>query len=332
MTEEIHLSNESHPNKKESLLHVILSDADFADVTLVSGDNQHVAAHRAVLGASSPFLRRILFESLQQRTFLYLGQVDRQAVEALVQWLYLGKCQVDRGQMAQLCSLAGQLGVQDLQEATAAVIGQGRQEQQEDIAAVIGQDKKEQQEATGDMIGPDLQSLQKATHDFIVPDMQDPPQHDLVKLELIHNDLDEIPDSSKVPRNVMSNKNSFERDEIEKIEQPIPDFGGFPVWSKPLKMFACDNSNCTFLTRRKRDLKKHKQSRGCPRTETQVGNFTCSHCGEGGKTKQSLDNHLHFLKCKTQFKCPAPKCNNSFRTRKESTEHKFVCFFGNIQE
>ena len=158
-------------------------------MTLVSGDNQHVAAHRAVLGASSPFLRRILFESLQQRTFLYLGQVDRQVVEALVQWLYLGRCEVDRGWMEQLCSLAGQLGVQDLQEATAAVIGRDRKEQHEATAAVIGRDMKEQQEATDD---------------FIVPNRQNPPQDDPVKLELIHNDLDGIPYTSREKNTIQS--------------------------------------------------------------------------------------------------------------------------------
>ena len=50
----------------------LTSDFDFSDVTLVCADNQHLPAHRAVLCATSSFLRKLLYDSQQQRTFLYL--------------------------------------------------------------------------------------------------------------------------------------------------------------------------------------------------------------------------------------------------------------------
>ena len=186
MNDVITFSNESTINNKACLLHDLLADTDFAYVTLVSGDNQHEAAHRAVLGASSPFLRRILYESLQQRAFLYLGQVDRQVVEALVQWLYLGQCEVARVWTDQLHSLAGQLGVQELQEAKNGVIGRDRKNLQDVTAAVIGQDRKDLPGATTVLIGEDRKDLkeasavvigqerkehQEATVDFISPDL-----------------------------------------------------------------------------------------------------------------------------------------------------------------
>ena len=58
----------------------LLRDPDFSDVTLVCADNQQVAGHRAVLSSSSSFLRRLLLDSQQQSTFLYLGRVHKQEV------------------------------------------------------------------------------------------------------------------------------------------------------------------------------------------------------------------------------------------------------------
>ena len=51
----------------------MLTDPDFTDVTLVFGDNRQIPVHRAVLSAASLFFRQLLYESLNQKTFLYLG-------------------------------------------------------------------------------------------------------------------------------------------------------------------------------------------------------------------------------------------------------------------
>jgi len=89
----------------------LLRDSDFSDVTLVSGDNHHVAAHRAVLAASSSFLRTLLLDSCQQSTFLYLGMVEGQVLEALVAFIYLGTATLPRRRLEHLLVLADQLGV-----------------------------------------------------------------------------------------------------------------------------------------------------------------------------------------------------------------------------
>ena len=105
-------SNISSGNK---LLRKLLQDIDFSDVTLVTVDNQHIPAHRSVLSASSPFLRRILFESLQQSTFLYISIVESEIVQALVNFIYLGRCEIRQELLAQLNSFAIQMGVGSLQ-------------------------------------------------------------------------------------------------------------------------------------------------------------------------------------------------------------------------
>ena len=93
------------------LASMLFTDSDFSDVTLVSADNQHVSAHRAVLSATSSFLRSVLFESCQQNTFLYMGMIDFKVLQSLVEFIYLGHCSIDSDKEGQLKSLALQLGV-----------------------------------------------------------------------------------------------------------------------------------------------------------------------------------------------------------------------------
>ena len=78
--------------RQDDLSKQLFKDTDFMDVTLVSRDGFQQPVHRAVLCASSGFLRELLLESLQQNTFLYLGLVDHQVVQVLVEFLYLGRC------------------------------------------------------------------------------------------------------------------------------------------------------------------------------------------------------------------------------------------------
>ena len=98
--------------KATALSQILFSDPDFSDVTLVCRDGQKVAAHKAVLASSSNFLRRILADSTQQNTFLYVGMVDFEVVSSLVKYIYLGfHDPVTEEQLEQLTCLAIQLGV-----------------------------------------------------------------------------------------------------------------------------------------------------------------------------------------------------------------------------
>ena len=90
----------------------LFSDPDFTDVTLVCKDGQQVVAHKAVLAASSAFLRRLLVDSSQQTTLLYMGMVEFDLLSALVQFVYLGFHDlVGENKLEQLASLASQLEI-----------------------------------------------------------------------------------------------------------------------------------------------------------------------------------------------------------------------------
>ena len=94
--------------------HQLLGDPDFCDVTLVCGDGSHLPCHRAVLASASTFLRQILYESLQQRTLLFLGQVEVEEVTAFLDFLYTGTCSLAQDGLPRLQALATNLGVDNL--------------------------------------------------------------------------------------------------------------------------------------------------------------------------------------------------------------------------
>ena len=89
----------------------LFSDSDFSDVTLVCEDNQHLPAHRAVLCASSSFLRQLLYDSQQQRTFLYLGLVAYKDMLTLLELVYLGYCSLQRDRLEEVQAAAALLGI-----------------------------------------------------------------------------------------------------------------------------------------------------------------------------------------------------------------------------
>ena len=90
----------------------LYADSDFSDVTLVCGDNQHLPAHRAVLCASSTFLRQLLYDSQNQRTFLYLGPVPFEDLRSLLELMYMGSCYVQRERRESVMALAVTLGLE----------------------------------------------------------------------------------------------------------------------------------------------------------------------------------------------------------------------------
>ena len=134
MSGKVQITNIEIPSD-QSLARKLLADPDFSDVTLVSKDNQYTVAHRAVLSSSSDFLRCLLYGSLQQNTFLFLGLVDQEVVEALVTYVYTGQCELAKDRLDQLGSLAARLEIRGLEDALQDFMGKYRNGQRADSAS-----------------------------------------------------------------------------------------------------------------------------------------------------------------------------------------------------
>ena len=108
----IYISNSKQVKAtKSSLVDKLFSDHDFCDVTLISDDNKHVSAHRAVLSLTSKFLRCMLYTSLQQGMVNIYVKASSGVIQALVQYMYLGHCKLQKCEEDQFFVLADKWGV-----------------------------------------------------------------------------------------------------------------------------------------------------------------------------------------------------------------------------
>ena len=107
----IYISNSRHlKTTKSSLVDKLFSDSDFCDVTLIGDDNKHVSAHRAVLSLTSKFLRCMLYTSLQQGMVNINIKASSDVIQALVQYMYLGHCKLEKCEEDQFFFLAEKWG------------------------------------------------------------------------------------------------------------------------------------------------------------------------------------------------------------------------------
>ena len=97
----------------------LLTDEYFTDVTLVSEDHKPFRAHKIILSACSPVFKSLLLmnaSSLTQQTVLYLRGVDSQEMEALLEFIYLGKTDIIKENFEEFLVIANDFKICGLTE------------------------------------------------------------------------------------------------------------------------------------------------------------------------------------------------------------------------
>lgn len=64
---------------------------EFCDITLVSGDNKKIEAHRVILSASSAFFNNILAGEKHANPLIFMKGVYSEDLEALIEFIYCGE-------------------------------------------------------------------------------------------------------------------------------------------------------------------------------------------------------------------------------------------------
>ena len=89
-------------------------NTDFTDVTLVTTDQKHFQAHKLVLGAASQFFRDALLGSPHTHPLIYLKDVTSNDLDLILQFIYLGECQVPHDSLEGFLAVGRQLLVRGL--------------------------------------------------------------------------------------------------------------------------------------------------------------------------------------------------------------------------
>ena len=77
-----------------STLQQLWRDQVFTDVTLVTVDDKQIEAHKAILSSASGWFQQILVRNPHQKPLIYLGNVDSERLEKVLQFMYLGQVKI----------------------------------------------------------------------------------------------------------------------------------------------------------------------------------------------------------------------------------------------
>ena len=92
-------------------------DQDFTDVTLVTEDERQFKAHKVVLISSSLFFKSLFRGFLHPSPLLFLAGVDSEQLQLLLEFIYLGKCQVAEDHLKLFFATGAKLKISGLLEA-----------------------------------------------------------------------------------------------------------------------------------------------------------------------------------------------------------------------
>jgi len=88
-------------------------DKDFFDVTIACDDEQ-VSAHKVILGACSPFFRKVLQRNPHQHPLLYLKGVKFTDLQSVLNFMYHGEVNVAQDELNSFLAVAEDLKVKGL--------------------------------------------------------------------------------------------------------------------------------------------------------------------------------------------------------------------------
>ena len=92
----------------------LLTDPEFADVTLASEDGKEIKAHRVILASSSLFFREIFRKNPNLNTLVYLKGVGFKELSDALRFIYLGKIEIVQAQMIKFMEIASFLKIRGL--------------------------------------------------------------------------------------------------------------------------------------------------------------------------------------------------------------------------
>merc|ERR1719300_1536303 len=97
---------------------------ELADVTLISDDQKQLYAHKVFLSAGSEVFRNILINNTHKHPVIYLTNIKHQELEAILQFIYLGKATFYKDKMNDFLSAAKNLQVKEIASGFEEIAGE----------------------------------------------------------------------------------------------------------------------------------------------------------------------------------------------------------------
>ena len=91
-------------------------EESYADVTLVSSDKFEFKAHKIVLSACSPVLKKIIDDSPRDLPLVYKTKIQSQEMEAILHFMYIGEGKFYQERMEEFIKAAKDLKIKNFSE------------------------------------------------------------------------------------------------------------------------------------------------------------------------------------------------------------------------
>ena len=89
-------------------------EEDFFDVTLVSDDQQHIAAHKLVLSASSELFKNILKKNTHSNPMIFLSGFNSNDLNFVLDYIYQGEVKLFQDDLENFLNVAKKLKIEGL--------------------------------------------------------------------------------------------------------------------------------------------------------------------------------------------------------------------------
>ena len=114
----VNISWNAFESKTSGTFRDLWSNKSFTDVTLATEDDQQIDAHKIILSTSSPFFKNIFEKNPHQKPLLYLKNVSYSELRKILDYIYLGECEVNSDRLNTFLSVGEALQIHGLTEQT----------------------------------------------------------------------------------------------------------------------------------------------------------------------------------------------------------------------
>ena len=108
------LTWDTYSDHLKTMMKQMMTNEDFADVTLVTEDKKQIKANINILSACSPVFKDILKKEKNSNTLMYLRGVQYSEMESIMQFIYLGEATFYEERMDEFLAVAKSLEIKEL--------------------------------------------------------------------------------------------------------------------------------------------------------------------------------------------------------------------------
>jgi len=270
------LTNDEFHAKIAKSFKTIYRDKKYTDLTLATADGKQIRAHKVILSSFSPFFEKILETNPHEHPLIFLKGIKYRDLESLMQFAYLGECEVGEGHLQEFLEAGKDLQIHGLAEFS---MNQDKSEKKTPVRVPLNKKRKVVEQE-----GEEEEEVEEDGADLIVKVDDYVDQFDEMPLTMVQQMMegaDTSPDHYTINSESPSLKFSCEKCEFQTSQKLR--LTRHIYSTHEVVVYDCEE--CDFSTKRKGHLKNHRESKH------QGIKHQCDDCESEFVTRQSLTIH-----------------------------------------